>query len=174
MEENSQGAGFVKAPQDLAAGLFLIALALFAFWLGSNLNPGTLRSMGPGMLPRIVSALVGITGVVLTVNAFLLNGSALDRIAFRGPLFVTIAIIVFGLTIRGFQIPLPGGGSLTAPALGILGAGPLAIMVSGFASPETKWGELFIFAIGMTVLCTAMFKLALNLPIPLSPIIFGY
>ena len=36
--------GPVKAPQDLAAGLFLLALAAFAILLGYNLPRGTLRA----------------------------------------------------------------------------------------------------------------------------------
>lgn len=85
-----------------------------------------------------------------------------------------LGIIAFGLTVRGFSIPLPGGASIPTPALGILGAGPLAIMIAGFASPETRFKELMIFAAGMTLFCWFLFKWALGLPIPLMPMIFGY
>ena len=81
MDEQSGGGGFVKAPQDMAAGLFLIALALFALWLGSNLNPGTMRAMGPGMLPRAVSVLIAVTGLALVIGSFLWHGPPIGKIA---------------------------------------------------------------------------------------------
>ncbi|MBN9060966.1 MAG: hypothetical protein BGP06_16990 [Rhizobiales bacterium 65-9] len=185
MEETGMR-GLVKAPQDMAAGVFLLALALFALWLGSSLNPGTMRSMGPGMLPRIVSVMMGATGIILVIGSLIWRGPPIDTIAFRGPFFITLGILVFGLTIRGFQIPLPGGGALSTPALGLLGAGPLAILVAGLASPETRWKDLAIFAICMTAFCLALFKgvaiptssgwttYGLNLPIPLAPWLLGY
>lgn len=174
MHEDGEARGLVKAPQDLAAGLFLIAVALFALWLGSNLNPGTVRQMGPGMLPRAVSVMIGITGLSLVVGSLLWRGPRIGAIPFRGPIFITLAILAFGLTVRGFRIPLPGGAGLTTPALGLLGAGPLAILISGLASEETKWRDLLIFAVVMTTFCWLLFKAALNLPIPLIPLIFGY
>lgn len=187
MNDESEPSGPVKAPQDLAAGLFLIALALFALWLGSSLNPGTLRQMGPGMLPRAVSVLIALTGAGLIASSFISHGPKIGFIAIRGPLFITLGILAFGLTIRGFQIPLPGGASIPTPALGLLGAGPLAIMISGFASAETKWKELAIFAVCMTTFCLLLFKgislpngaggwttYGLNLPIPLAPWLLGY
>lgn len=193
---------FLKAPQDLAAGLFLIALAFFALWLGSSLNPGTLRQMGPGMLPRAVAVLIALTGFGLIAMSFISDGPKIGFVAIRGPLFITLGILCFGLTIRGFQIPLPCsigvqpyfalplpwcGVTIPTPALGLLGAGPLAILISGFASKETKWKELVIFAVCMTTFCLLLFKgislpnsaggwttYGLNLPIPLAPWLLGY
>lgn len=187
IHEGGRAGGPVKAPQDLAAGLFLIALALFAFWMTSNLNPGTLRLMGPGMLPRGVAGLIALTGVVLVIGAFLWEGPPIEALKLRGPFFIALGILGFGLTIRGFDIAVPFTGlSVHAPALGMLGAGPLAILISGFASHETKWGQLILFAIGMTIFCLALFKgvsiptaggwttYGLNLPIPLAPFLLGY
>lgn len=174
MDNVKAAGGLVKAPQDLVSGLFLMALALLALWAGSDLNAGTMRAMGPGMLPRAVAVLIALVGVVLVIGAFIWEGPPLDPLYFRGPFFVVLGIIAFGLTVRGFRIPLPGGAGLTTPALGILGAGPLSIMVAGFASPETRFRELIIFALAMTLFCWFLFKWALGLPIPLMPIIFGY
>jgi hypothetical protein len=176
MHETSEGEGrhLVKAPQDLAAGVFLIALALFALWLASSLNAGTMRAMGPGMLPRAVAVLVGLCGVVLAVGAFVWRGPAIGHIPWRGPVFIALGIGAFGLTIRGYRIPLPGGAGLQTPALGLVGAGPLAIMIAGLASSETRWFDLVIFTAVMTTFCFLLFKVALKLPIPLAPFLIGY
>lgn len=174
MNDVKAGRWPVKAPQDLVAGLFLIALALLALWAGSDLNAGTMRTMGPGMLPKAVATLIALVGAVLVVGSLIWEGPPLDPVYYRGPFFIVLGIIAFGLTVRGFSIPLPGGASIPTPALGILGAGPLAIMIAGFASPETRFKELMIFAAGMTLFCWFLFKWALGLPIPLMPMIFGY
>ena len=174
MNDESGPVGLVKGRQDLAAGIFLIALALLALWLGSNLNSGTLRAMGPGMVPRAVAVLMGLVGLALVIGAFLSHGPAIGRIPIRGPLFITLGIVAFGLTVRGFAIPLPGGFSLRLPALGLLGAGPLSILIGGLASEETDYKELILFAIVMTAFCWLLFKVGLNLPIPLAPILLVY
>lgn len=174
MNDVNAGRGPVKAPQDLVAGLFLIALALLALWAGSDLNAGTMRTMGPGMLPRAVAILIALVGAVLVIGSFVWDGPPLDPLHYRGPFFIILGIVAFGLTVRGFRIPLPGGVGIPTPALGILGAGPLAILIGGLASPETRYRELIIFAITMTVFCWLLFKWALGLPIPLMPLIFGY
>ena len=173
MDHESRAGGLVRAPQNLAAGLFLVALGLFALWAGRNLNAGTLASMGPGMVPRAVAVMIIIVGAIVAVGAFIWHGPSLDTVSIRGPLFITLGILAFGLTIRGFRIPLPGGAGLQTPALGLIGAGPLAIMIAGFASAETRWRELVIFTIVMTVFCWLLFKVALNLPIPLMPLLLG-
>ena len=163
-----------QGAQDLAAGVFLIALALFALWAGSNLNPGTMRAMGPGMLPRAIAVLVGLCGIALIVGSLKWDGPPIERIPWRGPFFIALGIVSFGLTIRGFRIPLPGGIGLTTPALELIGSGPLAIFIAGFASPETRWRELAIFTAVMTTFCFLLFKVALKSPIPLAPWLVGY
>ena len=50
--ERAQGLR-VRSTQDLAGGLFMILLALGAFIFSWELPAGTLRQLGPGMLPRL-------------------------------------------------------------------------------------------------------------------------
>ena len=57
---NGDGRGF---PQDAGAGLFLVALAAIGLWLAWELPVGTMRAMGPGMLPRALCFLVGAAGI---------------------------------------------------------------------------------------------------------------
>jgi putative tricarboxylic transport membrane protein len=58
--------------------------------------------------------------------------------------------------------------------LGLVVAGPLAIVIGAFASDEVRWGETLVFGALMTVFCIALFKFALGLPIPLAPWLLGY
>jgi putative tricarboxylic transport membrane protein len=145
--------------QDFLGGVLVIAVAVFAFWQGADLPVGTLGGMGPGMLPKGLAVLLGLLGALLVLDAVLEGGSPLDRWSIRGPLFVLGALVAFGLTIR---------------PLGLVVAGPLAIVISAFASNEVRWGETLVFGAVMTAFCIGLFKFALGLPIPLAPWAIGY
>lgn len=151
--------GFVRAPQDAAAGVFLFAVAIFSLWQSTELTTGTLRQLGPGMVPHALAVLLALCGIVLMTAAFVADGARLERWSVRGPLFVFGAALLFALTIR---------------PLGLAVAGPLLIVVSGMASHETRWGETIVFGIVMTLFCLALFKLLLSLPIPVAPWLIGY
>jgi hypothetical protein len=149
----------------LAGGLLLIALAALALWLTQDLDQGTLNAMGPAMLPRWLAIGVGLSGLALLAAAFLKNGDLLERWSLRGPVFVIGAILAFAVTIRPFSF----GGGLTTPGLGLLVAGPLAIILGGFATPEARLRDLVILALSLTPFCMVLFGDLLNLPIPVFP-----
>jgi putative tricarboxylic transport membrane protein len=145
--------------QDFIGGLAVIAVAVFAFWQGASLPIGTLGGMGPGMLPKGLAILLGLLGALLAVDAVLEGSPRIERWSLRGPVFVLGAVVAFGAAVR---------------PLGLVIAGPLAIVISGFASNEVRWGETLIFGAIMTAFCVALFKFALGLPIPLAPWLLGY
>lgn len=149
----------IRAPQDFTAGLLLMAVAVIALWQTSDLSLGSMRQFGPGMMPRILSFGVGSFGLVLLLVSLLRDGDAFARWHLRGPVFVLAAVIVFGLTIR---------------PLGLAVAGPLLIVIGGFATSESRLGESAIFGVVITVFCLLLFKLALTLPIPVAPWLIGY
>jgi hypothetical protein len=156
--------GPIRAPQSFAAGLALVALALLALYLTSDLSQGTLRSMGPAMLPRWLAIAVGLCGLALTAAGFLKDGDRLEPSALRGPVFVVLGILAFALTIRPFSIA-----GLTTPGLGLIIAGPLAILIGGHATPEVRLRDLLILALALTAFCMVLFGDLLNLPIPVFP-----
>jgi hypothetical protein len=145
--------------QDFVAGLVVIAVAAFAFWQATDLPIGTLGGMGPGMLPKVLAVLFGLLGALLVLDSFVETSLPLERWSIRGPLLVALAIAAFGLTVR---------------PLGLVVAGPIAILVAGFASSEVRWGETIVLGVLMTVFCMGLFKFALGLPIPLAPWLIGY
>ena len=69
--------GPIRAPQNFFAGLALMALAAFALWATSDLSQGTLRAMGPAMLPRWLAIGVGVCGLGLAVLAVVSDGDPL-------------------------------------------------------------------------------------------------
>jgi putative tricarboxylic transport membrane protein len=145
--------------RDFIAGLVVIAVGAFAFWQSANLAIGTLGGMGPGMLPRSLAVLLAFLGALLVLDAVLEGGPRLDRWSIRGPVLVLGAVVAFGLSVR---------------PLGLVVAGPLAILISAFASDEVRWKETIALGVVMTLFCIGLFKYALGLPIPLAPWLLGY
>ena len=160
----SRSNGPVRGPQSLAGGLVLLALAALALWLTRDLSKGTMRSMGPAMLPDWLAYGVALCGLALVAIAFMKAGEALERWSIRGPLLVLIGILAFAMTIRPFSF-----GSLSIPGLGLVVAGPLAIIIGGYATPEVRLRDLVILAFGLTPFCMLLFGDLLNLPIPIFP-----
>jgi putative tricarboxylic transport membrane protein len=145
--------------QDFVAGLVVIAVAVFAFWQAADLPIGTLGGMGPGMLPKSLAVLFGLLGALLVLDSFLEIGLPLEPWSLRGPVLVALAIVAFGLTVR---------------PLGLVVAGPVAIIIAAFASNEVRWVETILVGVLMTAVCVGLFKFALGLPIPLAPWLIGY
>ncbi|HLM41118.1 MAG TPA: tripartite tricarboxylate transporter TctB family protein [Microvirga sp.] len=156
--------GPVQAPQSLIGGFLLIALGALALYLTRDLDQGTLNAMGPAMLPRWLAVAVGLSGLALVAFAFAKQGDALERWSLRGPVFVIGAILAFAVTIRPFSFA-----GLATPGLGLLVAGPLAIILGGYATPEARLRDLIILALSLTPFCMVLFGDLLNLPIPVFP-----
>ena len=148
------------ARQNFLGALVGMAAAAFALWQSANLPLGTLRGMGPGMLPKSLAALIGLLSAVLMVNAVREGaGPTVERWPLRGPLFVLGAVVIFGLAVR---------------PLGLVVAGPLLIVISALASSEVRWKETLLVGAAVTTFCVGLFKFALGLPIPLAPWLIGY
>jgi putative tricarboxylic transport membrane protein len=145
--------------QNFVGGLAIIAFSIFAFWLGRVLPGGAAGGMGPGTLPKGLAVLLGLLGVLLVLTSILDKEATLRGWSIRGPILVLGALVVFGLAVR---------------PLGLVVAGPLAIVVSAFASNEVRWGETLLFGVLMTAFCVGLFRFALGLPIPLAPWLLGY
>lgn len=149
----------IRAPQETAAGLFLVILAALVFWQTNDLAVGTVRALGPGMMPRVLATLCGICGIALIVFSLIKDGAALERWSVRGPLFILGAAIVFGLTIR---------------PLGLFVAGVATVILGSLASHDSRFVESVVFGVVMTTFCWVLFKVLLSLPIPVAPWLLGY
>ncbi|MEZ0172030.1 tripartite tricarboxylate transporter TctB family protein [Microvirga sp. TS319] len=156
--------GAVRAPQGIAGGILLIALAALALWLTRDLDQGTLNAMGPAMLPRWLAVGVGLSGLALIAYGFIRVGEPLERWSLRGPFFIILSILAFAVTIRPFSF-----GPLALPGLGLVVAGPLGIILGGYATPEARFRELLILSLSLTPFCMLLFGDLLNLPIPVFP-----
>jgi hypothetical protein len=139
------------ATRDLVAGLSLVGLSALALWAGRELPSGSMRAIGPGLLPRAVAILVGVSGLGIAGAALVRRGESLGRWSWRGPAFVSLSVLAFAVSIR---------------TVGLAVAGPLVYVIGGLASPEGRPRELVVAGVVLTLGCVALFRFALGLPIP--------
>jgi hypothetical protein len=142
----------------------LIAIAVLALWLTSDLSQGSLSSMGAGLLPRWLAFAIGGCGLILLIIALRSKSETIEHTHWRGLLLVLLAIAGFAMTIRPFAV-----GPFIVPGLGLVIAGPFAVIVGGLATPEARLRELVILALVLTAFCMLLFGDLLNLPIPMFP-----
>jgi len=143
-----------KSLQDYAGGMFLIVIALVGVAGTTALNFKTSTGVGPGMMPRSTGMIIIALGLIMIINGLFNKGEGLDRWSIRGLIFVLGSALCFAWTIR---------------PLGLIIAGPLAVIISAFADRDTKWFEVMLFAVIMTLACIGLFSYGLKLPIPIWP-----
>ena len=145
---------WIRGPQDFVGGLALIAIALFALWASSDLQGMHGFSFGAGTAPRMFAVLLLGLGAAVTLMGILSTGEHITVYAWRGPLFVSLAIISFAITIR---------------PLGLVISAFASFIISALGTPETKWKETIIVGICLTIGCSLLFPYALGLPMQLFP-----
>jgi putative tricarboxylic transport membrane protein len=145
---------WVRGPQDFVGGIALMAIALFALWASSDLQGMHGFSFGAGTAPRMFAGLLLALGFAVMVIGLITEGAHLQTYAWRGPLFVSLAIVSFAITIR---------------PLGLVVSAFASFMISALGTPETRWRETIIVGICLTIGCSLLFPYALGLPLQLFP-----
>jgi putative tricarboxylic transport membrane protein len=145
---------WVRGPQDFVGGIALMAIAAFALWASSDLQGMRGFSFGAGTAPRMFAFLLLGLGAAVTAVGVLTEGVHLAKYHWRGPLFVTLAIVSFAATIR---------------PLGMIFSAMASFMIAACGTPETRWLETFIVGACLTAFCSLLFPYALGLPLQLLP-----
>ena len=145
---------WVRGPQDFVGGIALMAIAAFALWASSDLQGMHGFSFGAGTAPRMFAVLLLGLGAAITVVSLLVEGQHLATYHWRGPLFVSLSILSFAVTIR---------------PLGLVISAFASFIISALGTPETKWKETIIVGICLTIGCSLLFPYALGLPLQLFP-----
>ena len=145
---------WIRGPQDFVGGVVLMALAVFALWASSDLQGMHGFSFGAGTAPRMFAGLLLLLGAAIALMGILTDGPHVSTYAWRGPLFVSLAIVSFAVTIR---------------PLGLVVSAFASFMISALGTHETRWTEAVIVGICLTVGCAVLFPYVLGLPMPLFP-----
>ena len=144
----------IRSPNDLFVGAFLIAVAVIALWLTSNLRLGAATRMGPGYMPVALCWILLMLGAAIGVRGFVTQGEPTERWAPRPLLFICAGIACFALTIERF---------------GLVVAVVAAVLVGSLADPLSRRLETGLLAAGLAAFCSAIFVKALGLPMQIWP-----
>lgn len=149
----------IKAPKDFWAGLMFIAFGA-AFMIGALMNyqMGTAVRMGPGYFPTVLGGLMIFLGVLVLIEAFVMNGPKVPKFHFRPMFFVLLGCLVFAYILK------PAGFIVSIVAL---------VFISAFGGHEFKWKEVSILAVVLAVFGVFVFVKGLTLPFPIWPAFIG-
>jgi putative tricarboxylic transport membrane protein len=152
--QERSGGGLIKSPQDFVGGVALLAISVVAY-LGMT-KLGSMRGFqfAAGTAPRLFCMLLAGLSTLLLISSFTTKGPKLENYPWRGPLFITLAVVFFGLSIR---------------TLGLGITGVITVLLAGAAIDDFKLKEGVIFAVCITGFCAFLFPFALGQPIPLWP-----
>jgi putative tricarboxylic transport membrane protein len=153
-DDAEQASGPIKSPQDFIGGVALLAITVVAYFAMSKLGVMRGFSFGAGTVPRLFCLLLGVLAVLIIISSFTNRGPKLEHIPWRGPIFILVAVVFFGLSIR---------------TLGLGITGVITVMLAGAAVDDFRIGEGLIFAVIITAFCAFLFPFALGQPIPLWP-----
>ena len=145
---------WIRGPQDFVGGLAMVAIALFALWASSDLQGMRGFSFGAGTAPRMFAYLLLGLGIAITIVGLIADGEHITTYAWRGPLFVSVAILSFAVTIR---------------PMGLIFAAFTSFLISALGTPETQWKQTIIVGVCLTAFCSLLFPYALGLPLQMLP-----
>jgi len=146
----------IKNFRDFYAGLMFMLFGVAFTWGATRYSMGTAAKMGPGYFPIILGGLLTVLGVIIFLRSLVSNSidGPVGRIIFKP------GILVFG-SIAAFALLLKTAG-LVVSIFAI-------ILLSSFASRESRFKESLISAIVLCVASLAIFVYGLNLQIPVWP-----
>lgn len=156
-------------PRERAAGLLLVLIGAVAFWSSLELPVMRGGSVGAGLMPRLLGTFIAGLGAAQLILSLKRPGPSIGGWSARDIIMLLGSVILFAITIRGYDL-----GLIVIPPLGIVIAGPLAVFTAGLAARDARLGELAIFAVAMSAACLALFRYALGLPLPVAPWLIGY
>ena len=139
---------------DFQSGLAFVILAALGFWLAGGLRFGTAMRMGPGYLPALVSGILLAMGSATIVSAVLRPGVAAERWYLRPLAAVLLSLFAFAFGIE---------------RLGLFVTTALVVAVASLATAQSRLVEVVLVAFCLAAFSTALFVIALGLPIPAWP-----
>jgi hypothetical protein len=144
-----------RAVTDILAGLIFVAFGLAFAVTSLGYELGTPLRMGPGYFPLVLGGILVLLGLLIAGKGFAAGADAGERfgsVPWRALVLIVVAVVFFGLTVRG---------------LGLVPATAVTALLTALASQRTGILAAVAIAAGLTVLCVLIFVLALQLRLPL-------
>jgi Tripartite tricarboxylate transporter TctB family len=144
----------IKAPKDLAAGLFFIICGIAGYYFVLDMPMGAAVRMGPGYIPKVLSVIVLLFGVFIAGRSFVISGDPIEPWKLRPLLIISASIFVFAYLID---------------SMGLVLASLLLMILSTVGGREYFWRETLIFSVLMSLGSIVVFHWLLGLPMQVWP-----
>jgi len=155
----------IKSQKDFFAGLLYIVIGI-GFAIGaSNYSVGDAARMGPGYFPLLLGVLLAIIGAVVAFRALVIetpDGDPVGPWAWKPLAYIILANFLFGILLGGMP-------SLGIPAMGLIVAIFVLVIVAARAGTEFKWSEVIILSVVLAVGSWITFVWGLNLTLQVWP-----
>jgi len=142
----------IRDPKNFLAGLLFICLSIVLAHDALRVPLGTASEMGPGYFPLALGLILGVLGLIVTVNGLRLDGVRLSRFEIRGFGLVVLGIVAFGLAINW---------------LGFIPSVLISVSICILASDRFRPITAVALTMFLVVFCCAIFIWGLGLPVPL-------
>lgn len=148
----------IKNSGQVMTGIFLILVALLAFYLSWRFRTFSEIGIGVGFVPRMFASVQVLLGILLIVSGFLSEGERGEDTWQLRPLIVLAAIIYFGVTIERMGL-----------VISVVGL----VLISCSANRDTRFLEALALAVASAAFAVLVFVKALSLTIPIWPVALG-
>lgn len=139
---------------DVVSGMLVLVIGAFTHASIGSAEIGSIREMGPGYLPRILSWAIIASGALLLVRGLIRGAGAMPDMHARPLLLISLSAAVFGAAID---------------RLGMVLAVVLATAIATLASPITRHRETPLLCAGLALAAVLVFVKGLGLAIPIWP-----
>ena len=139
---------------EVASGLLVILLGVFAWVSIGSIEIGRLSDMGPGYLPRVLAVLMLGSGIGMTAIGVVRGGPPLPDLQARPLALVCLAVVIFGVSVD---------------KLGMVAAVVTSTVLATLAAPITRHRETPILCVGLAVFAVLVFVKGLAMPISIWP-----
>jgi putative tricarboxylic transport membrane protein len=144
----------IKDMNVLLTGVFLILVALLAFYLAAPLSSKTDVGLGPGYVPKMFAFMQLGLGALMIFNAFVQEGVASEPWHLRPLLLILASVGFFAVSIE---------------RLGLIVAVTGLVLISCAANHGTTWREALVLAVSSAAVSALLFVKLLGLTIPIWP-----
>lgn len=141
-----------KDVKDIAGGLCMICIGVFAAWYAQRYPIGELRRMGPGFFPVALGLLLAVLGVAVAVPAFFRSGTPF-RFEARGFCWIMLAVLIFAFGLV---------------KLGLVVSTVASVIAASMAS-DVSWRTRITLALAVAVVTWAVFSLGLDMAVSVWP-----
>jgi len=149
-----RNAGGTGDRPDLLTAVMFVGIGALGLWAGRDLTMGTAAAMGPGYLPRVVCSLLILVGIVVGGIGFFQT-----RKDIAPPQLRPLSIIL--LSVVGF--------AYIAEYYGFVAASVWLLIIGSLADRESKWREVILLTVGLTVFGALVFIVGLGVQMPIWP-----